>query len=54
MVRRDHRQCLSQADGGDVYDVVVVAVVVGKVVEDEGEVENNQYKETASVASTAT
>lgn len=43
---------------GDVYDAVVVAaaavVVVGEVVEDEGEVENNQYKEIASVTSMAT
>ena len=58
MVRRDHRQCLSQACVGDVYDAVVVAaaavVVVGEVVEDEGEVENNQYKEIASVTSMAT
>lgn len=42
----------------DVYDAVVVAaavaVVVGEVVEDEGEVENNQYKEIASVTSMAT
>ena len=43
----------------DVYDAVVVAaaaaaVVAGVVVEDEGEVENNQYKEIASVTSMAT
>jgi len=55
MVRRDHRQCLTPAGAGDVYDAAVVAVVVtGEVVEDGEEVENNQYKETASVTSTAT
>jgi len=54
MVRRDHRQCLTPAGVGGVYDAVVVAAVAGEVVEDEGEVENNQYKETASVISRAT
>jgi len=56
MVRRDHRQCLTPAGAGDVYDAAVVAVVVtGEVVEDGEEVGgNNQYKETASVTSTAT